>query len=314
LLLEGFPDRIARHCGEGIYQFPSGRLASLPNDKIKSFAKFPKWIIATDVDAGEREGRIRSYENPDEKEAEIWLSGHSRRVIEVCFSPGKGNINSSIKKTENEMYGKLLLSERQLDSKSEDFPEAFCAYIRKAGLIALPWSASCRSFLLRSRFWCLHKTGNSTEESIFDDQSLLQDLELWLKPFISSVNTLTSETLLDALHFRGETSDIEKQVPIRINLSNGISRQLSYEELDPEEGPIPILEIKIQELFGCIDTPRVMNIPVLLRLLSPARRPLQITRDLAGFWKNTWPDIIREMKGRYPKHKWPENPCSVKDG
>ena len=65
-----------------------------------------------------------------------------------------------------------------------------------------------------------------------------------------------------------------------------------------------MLEVVIQELFGCLETPRVAGIPVLLRLLSPARRPLQVTSDLVGFWQNTWPDICKEMKGRYPKHNW----------
>jgi ATP-dependent helicase HrpB len=85
-------------------------------------------------------------------------------------------------------------------------------------------------------------------------------------------------------------------------------RKAGAEEIDPAEGIVPVLETRVQDLFGLADTPRVCGLPVLIRLLSPARRPLQITRDLAGFWRNTWPEVVKEMKGRYPKHRWPADP------
>lgn len=104
-------------------------------------------------------------------------------------------------------------------------------------------------------------------------------------------------------------AEIDRQAPAKILLPNGKSRKIIYEKqsLASEKNRLvirPVLEIIIQQIFGCFETPKVMGMPVLLRLLSPARRPLQITDDLTGFWANTWPDICKEMKGRYPKHNW----------
>ncbi len=305
-LLAGFPDRIARHTGDGIYQFPSGRLASLHKDVRQGRAQHPEWIIATDVDAGEREGRIWAYEELNDADAESWLSLHGLRSCEITFGAGN-DIHSGIKKIERLKYGKLVLSERRLEPGSGDFAPAFCAFVRSSGLSSLPWTPASESFALRARFWYRRQRSESGVTPM-DEGQLLESLEEWLVPFIPSKNTLTGDSFLDALRYRCDAACIDREVPSRITLPSGASRPLSYEELVPGEGPMPVLEIKIQDLFGCADTPAVLGVPVLLRLLSPARRPLQITRDLRGFWKNTWPVIIKEMKGRYPKHKWPENP------
>ena len=145
---------------------------------------------------------------------------------------------------------------------------------------------------------------------LFDmsEDALLASLESWLAPFIPSDGRLSAQHPPAALRYRADARIIDSEAPERIALPNGISRPLAYEDLGTGEGAVPVLEIRIQDLFGCGETPLVLGRPVLLRLLSPARRPLQITSDLAGFWKNTWPEVRKEMKGRYPKHKWPEDP------
>jgi len=300
-LLIGFPDRIARHVSDGIYQFPSGRLAALPKDIRQGRALFSSWIVAPEADAGEREGRIWSFEELPEEEALAWLFRHSTTSVQVFQLETKNSGTGQIRKTEYRMYGKLVLSEKSMKAGPEDISAAFCANIRKSGLGALPWSATSESFLVRARCWY-------RGDSLMDGQKLLDSLEDWLVPFIPPNTSLTPELFLQALRFRCDSSAIDRDLPTRITLPSGIDRPILYVELKPGESPVPVLEIKIQDLFGCAETPRIMGIPVLLRLLSPARRPLQITDDLAGFWKNTWPTVIKEMKGRYPKHKWPENP------
>lgn len=128
--------------------------------------------------------------------------------------------------------------------------------------------------------------------------------EKWLTAFIPRDGRLTAETVLQALRYALDGEGVDRDVPLRLKLENGRERRLTYEVLEKAEGPVPVLEVIIQQMFGCTETPRVMGEPVLLRLLSPARRPLQITKDLGGFWKNTWPEVCKEMKGRYPKHNW----------
>ena len=108
--------------------------------------------------------------------------------------------------------------------------------------------------------------------------------------------------LYDALYYYLDGGLIEKNVPGELKLPNGRKCKVVYEK---QNGHIlPIIEIIIQRIFGCFETPKIMGFPVLLKLLSPASRPLQVTSDLENFWKETWPEICSEMRGRYPKHNW----------
>jgi len=111
-------------------------------------------------------------------------------------------------------------------------------------------------------------------------------------------------SFLEALRYKFNGRIVDNAVPLRYRLENNKEVPVKYEELDKNEGPVPVIEVIIQQIFGCKKTPEICGVPVLLRLLSPARRPLQVTRDLEGFWQNTWPEICKEMKGRYPKHNW----------
>jgi len=303
-LLEGFPDRIGRHTHDGIYQFPSGRLASLQKNVRESMACPPQWIIALEVDSGDREGRIYKYEDLAEKNVEPWVLCHSIKKTETVFSGGKYTPGGKLIKTEYTLYGKIVFSEKKINPEPRDIPVAICSAIRSCGLSVLPWSPESESFLARARF-ALRKDAISKKGEADD---LLASLETWLVPFLPVDGKITGELLLEALKYRFGQQSVDKNAPSRITLQNGLSKTLSYEELFPGEGFCPVLEIKIQDLFGCAETPRVDGETVLLRLLSPARRPVQITRDLAGFWKNTWAEVRKELKGRYPKHKWPENP------
>ena len=310
-LLAGFPDRIAFLSGEGAYQFPSGRIASLSREVRDSCARHQRWIVAPDVDAGEREGRIRSFEPLNDREAEAWLSRHAEERTVVAFSDGRYSPGSKVIKTLVKAYGKIILSERLLESEPSDVIPAILQAIRKEGLSALPWSREAEAFLLRARFCyraCAALARHSGKLSDMSEDALLASLESWLAPFIPSDGMISAQDLLASLRYRTDARLVDSEAPERIALPNGLSRPLGYEDLGTGEGAVPILEIRIQDLFGCGETPLVLGRPVLLRLLSPARRPVQITSDLAGFWKNTWPEVRKEMKGRYPKHKWPEDP------
>ena len=305
-LLEGFPDRIAKHRGDGVYQFPSGRLASLPSAVRKNTARPPEWIVAPDVDSGEREGRIYAFETLPENQALAWLERHATESSEISFFGGSSLKDGKPVKTIRISYGKITLSERRGEMTADDIRISVCASIRRTGLSDLPWSDASESFLIRARFAL--KTASTDRKHAADDDSLLESLEEWLVPFLPANGVISESALLDALRYTLDGSFVDREAPSRLTLQNGLSRPLVYEELAPGEGPVPVLETRIQDLYGCADIPRVAGVAVLFKLLSPAGRPMQITRDLSGFWKGSWADVRKDMRGRYPKHDWPENP------
>ena len=132
--------------------------------------------------------------------------------------------------------------------------------------------------------------------------SLEKNAEEWLRPFVKS-QKINAQDIYDALYWYLDGSEIDDKVPLQITLANGRKRKIFYEKKADGE-IVPTLEIIIQQIFGCFETPKILGKPVLLKLLSPASRPLQITNDLANFWNGAWIEICKEMKGRYPKHNW----------
>lgn len=301
-LLAGFPDRLARHAGEGRYRFPSGRIAALPREDIAASNVWPEWIVAPETDPGEREGRIKSWEAMDTETVLGWLKNRLTVSVSVNFAGGEWKAGARAEKRETGSYGKIEVYSRRLETCSGDAAQAVCSAVRAAGLDSLPWNDESNAYLNRARF---------AQNDAFSDEALLARLEEWLAPFIAPNGRLTEDSFLEALRSAAPSREIDRDAPVKIRLQNGLERKLEYEVLEPGKPPEPILEIRIQELFGCPESPKIRGVPVLLRLLSPARRPLQVTRDLAGFWKNTWSEVRKEMRGRYPKHKWPEDPFNL---
>lgn len=143
-----------------------------------------------------------------------------------------------------------------------------------------------------------------------DDASLEQDLADWLGPFLEGVRRLeaiNAQILQQGLEYRigyARLAELESLAPSHLTVPTGSHIRLDY------SGEAPVLAVRLQELFGQAETPRVLkgSVPVLIHLLSPAQRPVQVTRDLAGFWRETYPEVKKELKGRYPKHYWPDDP------
>ncbi len=312
-ILSGFPDRLARispetqpNADRAEYQFSSGRKAWL-NRELLSQGKilgFPKWLVAPQVDAGERTGRIYSFEALTENQAEEFLKIHAKSEIKtefMGFSSGSDFKNLSVQKKEILAYGALVLKEKILPVESEDFALALCDLVEKKGLEVLPFDKKIEDFLLRTEFYIKSDAKNSPELKEKLD-SLSKNAREWLLPFVKS-QKINAEDIFDALYWYLNGSEIDSKVPLQITLANGRNRKIKYEK--KADGQIvPTLEIIIQQIFGCFETPKILGKSVLLKLLSPASRPLQITDDLANFWQNTWPEICKEMKGRYPKHNW----------
>lgn len=299
-LLAGFPDRLAMYTGSnGVYQFPSGRLAHLKQEVIEKNAILPKWLVAPEVDAGNTEGMVYSFVPLETEDAENWLKNRTETKINVCFEDGK------IKKSEDVCYGKLKISSKKLVSSPNDYAAAWCELVREKGLESIPLSDETKALLIREKFYAQQKY----VESKSSEENLCQSTEEWLLPFFAGKTKLDSKTVYDSLYWYLNGAELDKEVPLFVTLPNGKKRRLCYEmQSDPENRTKlvirPVLEVIIQQVFGCFSTPKILEMPVLFKLLSPARRPLQITDNLESFWNNSWIEICKEMKGRYPKHNW----------
>ena len=317
-LLAGFPDRLAHRTADaGVYQFPSGRLAALKDYKG---GLGPEWIVAVEADAGSSQGAIYSYKALDSVQLEEWILSRAQKKVVCDFENGK------VVKTEFTQYGKIILSQKNLKAEDADIKSALCYSVQKNGFDSLPLDEKIKAFLVKRKFYeqasaadgasdagggnlSLANDSSSAAGSLgqdtvppkrFDKNWLTQNAAEWLAPFLTG-NKISAQNVYDALYYFYDGSEVERKVPSKLELQTGRSVKVVY--VDGEK-VVPTIEIIIQQIFGCFETPKVMGVPVLLKLLSPARRPLQITSDLENFWQNTWPEICKEMKGRYPKHNW----------
>ncbi len=291
LLLEGYADRLAlRISAPGAereeYQFTNGKKAFL-HKTIKSNAR---WIVALEADAGDSSAMIYRAQEMKGEEFEGWIKENSDLREECFFRDGK------IQKEEQTCLGKLVLSKKKLAPDALDVIPAWKNEILEKGFDVLPLDDKCRNFLLRVEYFRQQKGlgGVLSEE-------LCTSFEEWIAPFLTAGKNIDSKIIYDALYWYLEGSKIDGEVPLLLEFPNGRKFKVTYER---NEKIRPVVEVIIQRVFGCFTTPEVMGRKVLLKLLSPASRPLQITEDFENFWTTSWPKICREMKGRYPKHNW----------
>jgi ATP-dependent helicase HrpB len=214
-------------------------------------------------------------------------------------------------------FDRIVLSSKPLATPDRSrFADALVDAVRQFGLDALPWTEALQQW--RQRVACvrdwLQAAGMDTELPAVDDATLLATLDDWLRPALAGktrLDALGEQELAEALKSGFDWSQrqaVDQLAPLRIEVPSGMQRTITYRQGEP-----PVLAVKLQELFGLADTPRIADgrVPLTLHLLSPAGRPLQVTQDLRGFWERTYPEVKREMKGRYPRHPWPDDPWSA---
>ncbi len=308
LLAFAYPDRIGKQSGDNPlrYQLSNGRGAQLRHD---SAFRGQAWLVISDARFDEKDAQIQRAAAVSENYLRTQLKAHFVSEESVGFNSESGALEAwSI-----ERLDRLILHRKPKPlPKDWDLSEALLELIRQRGLECLPWSESLRAWRVRViclREWC-------AEMSLPDlsDQALLNSLQLWLKPFLSGLkrlSELTTAHLSEALRSGIDHSTlraIDQHAPSQIEVPSGMHRAILY-QLDAE----PILAVKLQELFGLHDTPRIAmgRMPLLLHLLSPGQRPIQVTRDLKGFWQRTYPEVKKELKGRYPRHPWPDDPWNA---
>ena len=289
LILSGYPDRLAkRTSGPGIepaeYKFAGGRQALLYSPNA------PQWLVAPDLLARNADAVIFDFVELKEPKIGEFLEKHSE-IREICsFTQG------TLQKFQNKCYGEIVLSSKKIPATEADYAEAWINQIKEKGLEALPRDERVESLLLRADFIAQQKGSGEKLEV-----RLQENVRDWLLPFLAGKTSLNAATVYDALYWYLEGTEIDRQAPEMLVLENGRRCKVKYER---QAEIRPVIEIIIQRIFGCFKTPEICGKKVLLRLLSPASRPLQVTDDLEHFWNGAWTEICKEMKGRYPKHNW----------
>lgn len=216
---------------------------------------------------------------------------------------------------EERRLGAIVLSSAPASPQAEDTSRAFANHVRDHGLEALTWDDSARA--LRARLAFLRREFGDPWPAV-DDNALLQNLSQWVGP---DLDQLTPTSTLHAIDVRAalsrllpwpEAARLDELAPERMRIPSGSSARIDYPAPDVPDGR-PVIAVKLQELFGLNETPRVAGgrAPILFHLLSPARRPLAVTDDLASFWEGPYQAVRKEMRGRYPKHPWPEDPWTA---
>jgi ATP-dependent helicase HrpB len=306
LLASAYPNRIAhKKPGSGQHLLASGRGAILPDGDHLGQAEL---LVAAKLDAGKKQGRI--FLAAPLSMAEL-RSNHAH-LIETKKTVRWDAEQKRVVTVGEECLGSLVLSQKKWSgAEPEQISQCLLAGIRQAGITCLPWQKKSRE--LQARIQSAHLWQPDSWPDVADE-TLLQDLS-WLEPYLSGAKGLNdlkkldlAEILLNRLTWQ-EQQELDRIAPTHFKVASGSRIKLRYQPGGP-----PILAVRLQELFGCAETPTVANgkIPVLIHLLSPAQRPIQITSDLAAFWRSTYREVKKELAGRYPKHYWPENPLEAK--
>jgi ATP-dependent helicase HrpB len=306
LLAVAFPDRIGRERspGSGRYLLSGGHGGRL---STRTAVKGGEWLVAVEVRGkagGEGEIDLASVVTPGMVEELFGGAMEWRREVQWDECAGR------VVAREVRRLGALILQERPARATEEDVMSALLTVIRRQGLDLLAWSPVVRQYRARVRLLADKLPGWPD----LSDAALLGSLEEWLLPHLAAAASLAALRRVDLLGALKNLLGWEKQreldrlAPERLEVPSGSHIRLDYEA---EGGPV--LACKLQELFGLADTPLVAGgaAPVLIHLLSPAGRPLAVTRDLRSFWDSGYPEVKKEMKGRYPKHPWPDDPWNA---
>jgi ATP-dependent helicase HrpB len=304
VLAYAYPDRIGRRRENSRrYLLSNGRGAILNEGDPLCTQEF---IVAASLD-GAREARIFLAAGIHREH----LQQYHSHIIQAQAVVQWDDRNACVQARQRQRIGEVVLDDAPLPDVDPDaVVSALLEGIRLHGLACLPWHDAARELQARMQFMHAHIDPNWPDVS---DVSLLASIETWLQPYLTNMSRLSHLDRLD-LHAIllaqlswEQQRRLEQLVPTHITVPSGSRIRVDYTQFPP------VLAVRLQEMFGLADTPRIAEgkIAVLLHLLSPARRPVQITQDLAGFWQTSYHDVKKDLKGRYPKHHWPDNPLAA---
>lgn len=309
LLSLAYPDRVGRARGDGSrYLLANGRGARFTEPQALAKSEF---LVAAEIDGAEREARIFLAAPVGRTDLERVFAGQLETREDIAWD-GRA---AAVKARRELRLGALVLESEDLASPDPDAVlAAALAGLRSLGLDALPWSRELRQWQARVGLMVRCEVPSPEAWPDLSDAALLTQLEDWAPPWLTGLTRrehFARMPLRDALHGRlsfAQRAALEREAPTHLSVPSGSRIPIDY--LD---GETPTLSVRLQEMFGLTTTPTVAagRQPLLLKLLSPAGRPVQVTRDLVSFWNRGYHDVKRDLKGRYPKHYWPEDPYAA---
>ncbi|MDP1932620.1 MAG: ATP-dependent helicase HrpB [Gammaproteobacteria bacterium] len=314
LLARAYPDRIARRQntpapqtqsptqGRARYKLVSGGQALLPENHALTKAEF---LVAVELDGDVSGARVFHAIAIERADIDIAFPQSRTWQPQIRWDNAAGRLVGE----EVKCLGDLVLEQRPLTRlPPEAIRKGLLQALRQRG--QLPWSDEDQQLLGRLRL--VHKVMSDRWPDV-SEPSLLESLEHWLAPHLDGITRMEQLERLPLGRYLQESLDwsLQQQLaqlaPTHIEVPSGSRIVIDY------SGEEPVLAVKLQEMFGQTNTPTVVNgrVPVLLHLLSPARRPVQVTRDLAGFWANSYFEVRKDLRGRYPRHPWPDDPLQA---
>ena len=310
LIALAYPERIARRRehSSARYLCASGRGASLLDSDPLKQAELLAVCVLHDSD-GDMVIRLAAPLRVELFKEELRHLVKEERTLEISESTGALNCHIQMK------VGNITLSSR-LDERpsKEDMAVACATWLTGPGFSKVPFNERSLQFLARLE-WASKMTGGKSLPSL-SQESLRDSIRTWLIPKLPHPPTIRALTegvvcqALESILSWQQRRELEEIAPPTVSLPRGKTRPIIYTSNTP-----PIIEVRIQDLFGVPSTPQIgsCKVPASIHLLSPAHRPVQVTSDLSSFWKNGYPQVRKELRGRYPKHRWPENPLEESD-
>jgi ATP-dependent helicase HrpB len=309
VLAFAYPDRIAqRQAGEERrFLLANGRGAhfSLP-DVLET----EPYLVIAELDGASQWSRITLATPLNRAD----LESACREQITESDTVSWDNRTQAVLARRQRRLGAITLEDHPITHPNpETIKAGLLEGLREAGLGALPWTPEERQWQARIA-WLYKIDGAGAGWPNVSDQTLLEQLEDWLGPFLDGLTRLDQVQRLNLLEPLqtllpwNQQQQLHHLAPTHLTVPSGSRLRLDY-----SSGTQPVLAVKLQEMFGCRETPRVANgqVPVVLHLLSPAGRQIQVTADLAGFWAGSYFDVRKELRGRYPKHPWPDDPLTA---
>ncbi|GGB88501.1 ATP-dependent helicase HrpB [Marinobacterium zhoushanense] len=308
LLAAAYPDRIAqtRKSGGQHYRLAGGRGAELSvSDPL---CRTP-WLVVAELSSrqGDARDRVRLASALDPALFDRQLGALVSTEERVEWDETQQRLIAE----QQRRVGELVLERTPLSPPSKEARnQALLNLVRKKGLGLLPWNEEIDLWRARVAFCREHDRQQSWPD--LSDTALLDSLEQWLAPWLDPINHINHFARLDLTGILKSLlpwplpQQLDELAPERIRVPSGARLSIDYSQSPP------VLAVKLQEMFGCTTTPSIgYGVRLKLHLLSPARRPLQVTQDLEGFWQNAYQEVKKEMKGRYPKHPWPDDPLQA---
>jgi ATP-dependent helicase HrpB len=301
VLALAYPDRLAmRRGGPGQFQLRTGNRAVVPAGDTLAGETF---LVAADLDGRRSNARIRLAAGIDPADVGRLFGHEVDERRRLTWTNGR-----LVDRTERRLGGVVLDSVDRSPSQGDATTAALVRRVSDEGLTSLTWTKASSG--LRDRVAHLRRRMGE-EWPDWSDAALRSTVHEWLAPYLAAatgwddVVSLDLSGVLRAMLGHRHVARLEELAPTHVTVPSGRRVALDY------SGAEPTLAVRVQEMFGSDRTPTVGGEPVVLELLSPAERPVQVTSDLAGFWSGTWHDVRKEMAGRYPKHSWPEDPLAA---